>query len=97
MGSGATLTSEQVEELVSAYEGGAGARHVARHVARTRLWSTVCSWTWVLWASLQEAVGVVDHDHRPWAVEMHERARSELVSPELERLLPLADPALGDT
>ena len=91
---GAALEPGQVDELVTAYDVGAG----PRHRARTRLWSTVCSWSWVLWASVQEAVGEVEHDFRTWAVEQHERAREELSSPGLdELLLRAADPAPGDS
>ena len=90
---GAALEPGQVDELVTAYDGGAG----PRQLARTRLWSTVCSWSWVLWASVQEAVGEVEHDYRTWALEQHERAREELSSTGLdELLLRAADAALGN-
>lgn len=91
---GAALEPGQVDELVTAYDGGAG----PRHLARTLLWSTVCSWSWVLWASVQEAVGEVEHDYRTWALEQHERSRDELSSSSLDGLLlRAAEPAPGDT
>ena len=94
LASGAALAPEEVEELVAAYDGAAG----AGPLARTRLWSSVCSWTWVLWASLQEVVGEVEHDYRSLATELHERAREELSSPDLDLLLAqAADPALGSS
>ena len=86
LASGAALDHEQVEELVAAYDGGAG----PERVARTRLWSAVCSWTWVLWASLQDAFGEVDHDYRSMADGLHAQAQEELSRPDLDRLLARA-------
>jgi Phosphotransferase enzyme family len=83
LASGAALSPEQVEELVAEYDGGAG----PRDVARTRLWDAVGSWTFVLWASLQDAGGEVDADYRTLAAELLDRARSGLDRPTLDRLL----------
>ena len=94
LASGAALAPEEVEELVTAYDGAAR----AGHLARTRLWSSVCSWTWVLWASLQDVAGEVEHDFRTMATELHERAREGLSSPDLDLLLAqAADPARGSS
>jgi thiamine kinase-like enzyme len=70
LASGAGLGPEQVEELVTAYDPRAG----RRQLARTRLWDAVGSWTFVLWASLQDAVGEVEADHRALAEQLLERA-----------------------
>jgi thiamine kinase-like enzyme len=83
LASGAGLSPEQVEELVAAYDDRAG----PGRVARTRLWDAVCSWAWVLWASLQDAVGEVDADFRVLAEELLDRAGAGLSGPGLDRLL----------
>jgi thiamine kinase-like enzyme len=90
LASGAGLSPEQVEELVTAYDDRAG----PERVARTRLWDGVCSWTWVLWASLQEALGEVAGDYRGLAEELLDRAQQELGGPGLDVLLrQVAGPA----
>ncbi len=93
LASGAALAPLEVEELVTAYAGGPR----PAQVARTRLWDAVCSWTWVLWASLQDATGdvdrAVDHDFRTMAGALADRARTGLdrttTEPLLQRLQPL--------
>lgn len=74
LASGAGLSPDQVEELVTAYDDRAG----PERVARTRLWDAVCSWTWVLWASLQDTFGEVAGDYRTLAGELLDRSSSEL-------------------
>jgi thiamine kinase-like enzyme len=89
---GAALAPSQVEQLVTAYAGGPH----PDGVARTRLWDAVCSWTWVLWASLRDAAGDVDHDFRSTGEALSDRARAGLAEPVLRRLLErLATPACG--
>jgi thiamine kinase-like enzyme len=92
LSSGAALEPGEVEQLVTAYAG----RPVPHRVARTRLWDAVCSWTWVLWASLQDAAGELDHDYRSLAESLADRAREGL-DPQLVRrhVRGRATPACG--
>ncbi len=86
LASGAGLSPGQVEELVTAYDDRAG----PEHLARTRLWDAVCSWTWVLWASLQDAAGEVDADFRALAEELLDRAGPGLTGAGVEERLTAA-------
>ena len=83
LASGADLSVDQVEELVTAYDDRAG----PGCLARTLSWDAVCSWTWVLWASLQDAFGEVDADYRTLGEGLLDRARAGLDRATLERTL----------
>jgi thiamine kinase-like enzyme len=79
----ADLTLEQLDELISAYDGG-----LARHrVARARLWGLMAKYGWTLWASIQSATSEFDFDFWSWGLEKYERAVSEFDGPDLQRLL----------
>jgi thiamine kinase-like enzyme len=92
LASGAALAPGEVDELVTAYAGAV----LPSRVARTRLWDAVCSWTWVLWASLQDAAGELDHDYRSMGEALAERAREGLDRQVVRRLVEeLAAPVGG--
>jgi thiamine kinase-like enzyme len=79
----ADLTLEQLDELITAYDGG-----LARHrVARARLWGLMAKYGWTLWASIQSATSEFDFDFWSWGLEKYERAVAEFDGPDLRRLL----------
>ena len=84
LASGAGLSPDETAALVSAYDDrvGPGA------LARTRLWDAVCSWTWVLWAALQEVGSDVEADYRALADALLERAQEGLADTSVDLLLP---------
>ncbi|HVT42219.1 MAG TPA: phosphotransferase, partial [Acidimicrobiales bacterium] len=77
------LTLEQLEQLVSDYDGGLS----HSHVARARLWGLMSQYGWTLWASIQDATSAVPFDFWTWGMEKYERAEATFGSAELERLL----------
>ena len=85
LASGAALAPDEVAALVAAYDDRAG----AAALARTRLWDAVCSWTWVLWAALQEVAGEVEADYRTLADALQDRAGEGLADTSVDLLLPL--------
>jgi thiamine kinase-like enzyme len=77
------LTLEQLEELVSTYDGA-----VSRaHVARARLWGLMSQYGWTLWASIQDATSAMAFDFWTWGMEKYERAEATFAGRELEGLL----------
>jgi thiamine kinase-like enzyme len=90
---GAALAAAEVAELVAAYAG----EPRPHRVARTRLWDAVCSWTWVLWASLQDATSEIDHDYRAMALTFSDRAREHLQHPVATALVHGLDEPPGRT
>ncbi len=86
----ADLSLEQLDELMTAYDG-----QILRHrVARARLWGLVAKYGWMLWASIQDSVSAIDFDFWSWGMEKYERAVAEFDGPDFERLL--ADVARTD-
>jgi thiamine kinase-like enzyme len=77
------LTLEQLEELVSAYDG-FGSRS---HVARARLWGLMSQYGWTLWASIQDATSALAFDFWTWGMDKYQRAEATFGGPDLERLL----------
>jgi thiamine kinase-like enzyme len=77
------LTSEQLEELVQAYDGSAS----RSHLARARLWGLMSQYGWTLWASIQDGTSAIDFDFWTWGMEKYERAEATFAGPDLERLL----------
>ena len=83
------LTSEQLEELMEAYDG-----QLLRHrVARARLWALMSKYGWTLWGSIQSSVSTIDFDFWEWAMEKYDRAVAEFDGPDFDRLL---EQAAGD-
>jgi thiamine kinase-like enzyme len=82
----ANLASEQLDELMEAYDG-----ELLRHrVARARLWGLMSKYGWTLWGSIQTSVSKIDFDFWEWAMEKYDRAVAEFESPEFETLLEQA-------
>ena len=79
----ANLTLDQLEELMTAYDG----RLVRHRVARARLWGLMAKYGWTLWGSIQNSVSDFDFDFWGWAMEKYERAVAEFEGPDFERLL----------
>ena len=77
------LTLDQLEELITAYDGAPS----ERHVARARLWGLMSQYGWTLWASIQDATSAIDFDFWSWGMEKYERAEATFAGPDLERLL----------
>jgi thiamine kinase-like enzyme len=84
------LTLDQLEELVSLYDGAPS----RSHLARARLWGLMSQYGWTLWASIQDATSTIGFDFWSWGVEKYERAEVTFAGPDLERLL--ADVARAD-
>ncbi len=83
------LSSEQLEELMEAYDG-----QLLRHrVARARLWALMSKYGWTLWGSIQSSVSTIDFDFWEWAMEKYDRAVAEFDGPDFDRLL---EQAAGD-
>jgi len=80
------LSTEQLEELMEAYDG----RLLRHRVARTRLWALVAKYGWTLWGSIQNSVSDIDYDFWSWAMEKYERAMEEFDGPDFEPLLAQA-------
>lgn len=83
------LSLDQLEELVTAYDG-ATYRH---RVARARLWGLMSRYGWTLWGSIQDAVSTFDFDFWEWAMEKYDAAVAEFEGPDFDRLL---DEVAGD-
>jgi thiamine kinase-like enzyme len=82
----ANLASEQLDELMEAYDG-----ELLRHrVARARLWGLMSKYGWTLWGSIQTSVSKIDFDFWEWAMEKYDRAVAEFDSPEFDTLLEQA-------
>ena len=85
----AGLTTDQLEELMEAYDG-----KLLRHrVARARLWGLMSKYGWTLWASIQNSVSKIDFDFWSWGMEKYDRAVAEFDGPDFDRLL---EQAVGD-
>ncbi len=77
------LDSEQLEELVVAYDGSSS----RSHLARARLWALMSQYGWTLWASIQDSTSTIDFDFWSWGMEKYERAEATFGHRDLERLL----------
>jgi len=79
----AGLTLDQLDELMTAYDG-----TLLRHrVARARLWGLMSKYGWTLWGSIQASVSSIDFDFWEWAMEKYDRAVVEFDGSDFERLL----------
>jgi thiamine kinase-like enzyme len=77
------LSSEQLEELVTAYYG----RRLRHKIARAHLQGVVAKYGWTLWGCIQNASSTIDYDFWGWAMERYEAAVAVFKSPQLGRLL----------
>ena len=82
----AGLTTDQLEELMEAYDG----RLLRHRVARARLWGLMSKYGWTLWGSIQNSVSSIDFDFWSWGMEKYDRAVEEFDGPEFESLLEQA-------
>ncbi|MFI5041005.1 MAG: phosphotransferase [Acidimicrobiales bacterium] len=83
------LTTEQLDELVTSYYG----RRLTNKIARARLYGLMSQYGWTLWASIQDATSDLDFDFWTWGIEKYDRAVETFRSPELARLIELAQRA----
>lgn len=77
------LSTEQLEELVTAYYG----RSTRSQLARARLQGTVSQYGWTLWGCIQNGSSALDFDFWAWAMERYENAKEEFRGPDFDRLL----------
>jgi thiamine kinase-like enzyme len=77
------LTTDQLDELVTAYYG-----HPLRHkTARAHLQGIVAKYGWTLWGCIQSGSSALEVDFWGWAMERYEAAVAEFKGPRLARLL----------
>jgi thiamine kinase-like enzyme len=79
----AGLTLDQLEELMTAYDG----RTLRYRIARARLQGLMSKYGWTLWASIQTSVSEIDFDFWSWGMEKYDRAVAEFDGPDFDRLL----------
>jgi thiamine kinase-like enzyme len=77
------LSTEQLDELVTAYYG----RRLRHKIARAHLQGIVAKYGWTLWGCIQSASSSLEFDFWAWAMERYEAAVAELKSPHIARLL----------
>lgn len=77
------LSTEQLEDLVTAYYG----RPLRNKAARARLQGIIGKYGWTLWGCIQSASSALDFDFWGWAMERYEAAVAEFRSPDFTRLL----------
>jgi len=84
------LSTEQLDELVTAYYG----RALRHKTARAHLQGIVAKYGWTLWGCIQSASSALEFDFWAWAMERYEAALAEFNSPHFDHLL--ADVHAGD-
>jgi thiamine kinase-like enzyme len=77
------LSTEQLDQLVSAYYG----RSLRRKTARAHLQGIVAKYGWTLWGCIQSATSALDFDFWGWGMERYEAAIAEFKGPHFARLL----------
>jgi thiamine kinase-like enzyme len=77
------LSTEQLDELVTAYYG----RSLRHKIARAHLQGIVAKYGWTLWGCIQSASSTLEYDFWGWAMERYEAAVAEFRSPYFARLL----------
>jgi thiamine kinase-like enzyme len=77
------LSSEQREELVTAYYG----RRLRHKIARARLQGIVGMYGWTLWACIQNGSSPLDFDFWEWGMERYDGAVAEFRGPDFDGLL----------
>jgi thiamine kinase-like enzyme len=77
------LSSEQREELVTAYYG----RRLRHKIARARLQGIVGMYGWTLWACIQNGSSPLDFDFWEWGMERYDGAVAEFRGQDFDGLL----------
>jgi thiamine kinase-like enzyme len=77
------LSSDQLDELVTAYYG----RRLRHKIARAHLQGIVAKYGWTLWGCIQNASSTLEVDFWRWAMERYEAAVAEFSGPHFTRLL----------
>jgi thiamine kinase-like enzyme len=77
------LSTDQLEELVTAYYG----RALRHKIARAHLQGIVAKYGWTLWGCIQNGSSSIDVDFWAWATERYDAAVAEFRGPHLQRLL----------
>ncbi|MDT5081913.1 MAG: hypothetical protein QOJ80_6550 [Mycobacterium sp.] len=77
------LSTEQREELVTAYYG----RRLRHKIARARLQGIVGMYGWALWGCIQNGSSPLDFDFWGWGMERYDAAVAEFKGPDFDRLL----------
>ena len=77
------LSTERLDELVSAYFG----RQSRSMLSRARLFALLSNYGWTLWAAIQDSMSDVDFDFWAWGLEKYDRAVAEFGSGELSQLI----------
>jgi thiamine kinase-like enzyme len=77
------LSTEQLDELVTAYYG----RPLRHKTARAHLQGIVAKYGWTLWGCIQSASSALEVDFWSWAMERYEAAVAEFKNPNFARLL----------
>jgi thiamine kinase-like enzyme len=77
------LSTEQLDELVTAYYG----RRLRHKIARAHLQGIAAKYGWTLWGCIQSGSSALEFDFWAWALERYEAAVAEFSSPHFARLL----------
>ena len=77
------LSTDQLDELVTAYYG----RALRHKTARAHLQGIVAKYGWTLWGCIQSASSALEFDFWRWGMERYEAAVAEFNSPHFTRLL----------
>jgi thiamine kinase-like enzyme len=77
------LSTEQLDELVTAYYG----QRLRHKTARAHLQGIVAKYGWTLWGCIQSASSPLEFDFWAWAMERYEAAIAEFKSPHFSQLL----------
>jgi thiamine kinase-like enzyme len=77
------LDADQVEELVTAYDG----QHRRSRLARVRLQALVSAYGWSLWGVIQARASSIEFDFDGWSLERFDKAARGLTGGGFERLL----------
>jgi thiamine kinase-like enzyme len=77
------LSTEQLDELVTAYYG----QRLRHKTARAHLQGIAAKYGWTLWGCIQSASSPLEFDFWAWAMERYEAAIAEFKGPHFSRLL----------
>ncbi len=77
------MTTDQLEEFVSAYYG----RRLRHKTARAHLQGIVAKYGWTLWGCIQNGSSTIEFDFWEWAMERYDAAVAEFRGSNLTRLL----------
>jgi thiamine kinase-like enzyme len=77
------MSTDALEELVTAYYGKA----LRNKIARARLLGVAARYGWTLWGAIQRATSPLDFDFWAWAMERYDWAAQRLTSSDFARLM----------